>query len=651
MRFPNIILALAGAAVIGYMIWLIPHMQGKPREKAAIETYDQLLDKVRAGAVKSITLVSNQRATVVLEENGKELEATVNVPPDPALADHLLALAARASKPYQFTMDLKHKSRWETAIGTLGTIALPIIILIVVWFFMMRQMQSSSGQALTFGRSRHKTLTDSFAKVTFADVAGMSEVKQELEEVVEFLKDPEKFRALGAKIPRGVLLVGPPGCGKTLLARAIAGEAGVEFFYISGSDFVEMFVGVGASRVRDLFEQAKHHLPAIVFIDEIDAVGRQRGAGWGGGHDEREQTLNALLVEMDGFDPNADVILLAATNRPDILDPALLRPGRFDRRIIVDNPDIKEREAILRYYIREKPMAPDVDIQVLARRTPGFTGADIENMCNEAALIAARFDKKQIDMSDFDEAIDRVLAGPERKSRVISEEEKKTLAYHESGHALVANMLPDCDPAYKVSIIARGMALGYTIRLPSEDRHLMSRKQILATISQVLGGRVAEELVFGEITTGAADDLEKVTELARRMVCEFGMSEDLGPMTFGRKHGPIFLARDALEERNYSEHVSMKIDEEVRRIVDQCYQKAREILTEHRDKLDRLVAVLLEREVLDKEEVAIVLRGEELPPMRPAAVVGGVPAAKGPKDGTAPDEDGGLRLKPAPSPT
>jgi cell division protease FtsH len=573
----------------------------------------------------------------------------VAVPSDPELADKLLALAPESSV---MALKIKHKSIFENILATIGTLAIPIVLLVVFWLLMMRQVQGTSGQALSFGRSRHRLVGESFEKVTFADVAGMAEVKQELVEVVEFLRDPEKFRELGAKIPRGVLLVGPPGCGKTLLARAIAGEAGVQFFYISGSDFVEMFVGVGASRVRDLFDQAKHHLPAIVFIDEIDAVGRQRGAGLGGGHDEREQTLNALLVEMDGFDPNADVILLAATNRPDILDPALLRPGRFDRRIVVDNPDVNERGAILEYYTKKKPLADDVELGVLARRTPGFTGADLESMCNEAALFAARQNKKEIDMACFDEATDRVLAGPERRSRVIGERERRILAYHEAGHALVASKLPDSDPVYKVSILPRGHALGYTIRLPTEDRYLISRGQLLDTISQVLGGRAAEQMVFDEMTTGAADDLEKATELGRQMVCEFGMSEAMGPLTFGRKHGPLFLARSLVEERNYSEDVAKQIDAEVRRIVDDCYQRATHILQEHREPLDRLVDVLLEREVLDKEEVEAVLAGEALPALRPRAMPQEPQESEKKARKRAKREDkGSLGLEPAPHTT
>ncbi len=643
MRSHNALLLIAVLGVMAYGVFLIGRWH-KPAEEAPIQSYDALYSAVQAGNVTEIDIDDRKAKGKV--KDGRAF--SVEIPPDPELAEKLRAMAPEGAL---MTVRIRHKSYLETILGTMGTLAIPIVLLVLFWLFMMRQMRGTSSQALTFGRSRHKILGENREKVTFADVAGMAEVKQELAEVVEFLRDPEKFRQLGAKIPRGVLLVGPPGCGKTLLARAIAGEAAVHFSYISGSDFVEMFVGVGASRVRDLFEQAKRQLPAIVFIDEIDAVGRQRGAGLGGGHDEREQTLNALLVEMDGFDPNADVILLAATNRPDILDPALLRPGRFDRRIVVDNPDVKEREAILTYYTKKKPLADDVDLDVLARRTPGFTGADLENMCNEAALFAARHNQKEIDMAAFDEATDRVLAGPERKSRVIGERERRILAYHEAGHAVAANKLPNSDPIYKVSILPRGYALGYTIRLPAEDRYLTSRGQLLDTIGQVLGGRAAEQLVFDEMTTGAADDLEKATDLARQMVCEFGMSDEMGPLTFGRKHTPVFLARNLAEERNYSEDVAMRIDQEIRNIVDGCYDRATEILRDNRGQLDRLVEVLLDREVLDKEQVEALLAGEELPPLshpvepKPEETREEAPAREERKD------DGSLGWKPAPHTT
>ena len=483
----------------------------------------------------------------------------------------------------------------------------------------MRQSQSSGSQALSFGKSKARRLPESSPKVTFDDVAGIDEAKAELMEVVEFLKNPRKFQALGARIPKGVLLVGPPGSGKTLLARAIAGEAGVPFFHMSGSEFVEMFVGVGASRVRDLFEQAKANRPCIVFIDEIDAVGRQRFAGLGGGHDEREQTLNQLLVEMDGFEPNSRVVLISATNRPDVLDPALLRPGRFDRRIQVDNPDLKGRTAILKIHMKGKPLADDVDLDVLGRRTPGFSGADLANLANEAALLAARRDKEAVSMAELEDSAERVVAGPERRSRIISEHERKVLAQHEVGHAVLAELLPKADPVHKVSILQRGMALGYTLQLPTEDRYIMSRSELLDRITVYLGGRVSEELAFQEISTGAADDLKKATDLARRMVTDFGMSETLGPVSLGRKSEQPFLGRDLMEDRNYSEQVASAIDKELSTIIEDCYERAKSLLTEHTDEVRQVVAVVLEREALSGDEVRAIMRGEELPPKPPPA--------------------------------
>ena len=484
---------------------------------------------------------------------------------------------------------------------------LPILLLVFVMFFFLNQMQGGNSKIMNFGKAKVKRMTRDQPRVTFKDVAGADEAIEELQEIKEFLANPAKFQALGAKIPKGVLLVGPPGTGKTLLARAVAGEAAVPFFSISGSDFVEMFVGVGASRVRDLFEQAKASNPCIIFMDEIDAVGRQRGAGLGGGHDEREQTLNQLLVEMDGFDIKDNVILIAATNRPDILDPALLRPGRFDRQIVVDRPDLKGRHGILKIHARGKPLTEDIDLEVLARRTPGFTGADLANLVNEAALLAARHGKKKIDMSELDEAIERVISGPERKSRIISDEEKRIIAYHEAGHALVGHVLPETDPIHKISIIARGQALGYTLALPTEDRFLTSKNQMLDQIAMMLGGRVAEEVSCGDITTGASNDIERATKIAKQMVTRFGMSEKLGPQTFGDANHEVFLGRDFSANADYSPEVAYEIDKEVSRLIDESYAKARTILIDRKAQLDLMADVLIERETVDREELAALL--------------------------------------------
>jgi cell division protease FtsH len=484
---------------------------------------------------------------------------------------------------------------------------LPLILFGAILIFFMRQAQGSNAQAMNFGKSRARTFTGNRTTVTFSDVAGVDEAKEELQEVVEFLKYPEKFAALGARIPRGVLLLGPPGTGKTLLSRAVAGEAGVPFFSISGSEFVEMFVGVGASRVRDLFDQAKRNSPCIVFVDEIDAVGRQRGAGLGGSHDEREQTLNQILVEMDGFDSNTNVIVLAATNRPDILDPALIRPGRFDRQVVLDRPDIRGRQAILEVHIRGKPLEDHVDLMVLAKQTPGFSGADIANLVNEAAILAARRNKKKISLDEFNEAVDRVIAGPERKSRVISPREKKIIAYHEAAHTLVGWLLPHCDNPYKISIITRGMAGGFTRYLPDEDRHLMTRSQCQDTLGAMLAGHVAEELVLGEMTTGPQNDIEQATRIARQMVTQWGMSERLGPRTFGRKEEMIFLGREITEQRNYSEKVAEEIDEEVRHIIDRAYSTAKQVLTENRAKLNEVAERILEEETIEGDDLTQLL--------------------------------------------
>jgi len=488
-------------------------------------------------------------------------------------------------------------------------VLLPLGFLVIFYIFFIRQAQSGGNQALNFGRSRARRLTDSVPKVTFDEVAGVEEAKQELAEIVEFLKNAKKFQALGAKIPKGVLLLGPPGCGKTMLARAVAGEAGVPFFHISGSDFVEMFVGVGASRVRDLFETAKANRPALIFIDEIDAVGRQRGAGLGGGHDEREQTLNQLLVEMDGFDPNAGVIMIAATNRPDVLDPALLRPGRFDRRVVVDAPDVRGREAIFRVHLRGKPLEEDVNVETLAKLTPGFTGADIMNVVNEAAILAARRDKTRVNMAEFDEARDRVLMGPERKTRMNSERKLRVVAFHELGHAIVAAKIPNADPVYKITVIPRGMSGGATWYLPKEES-LRTKQDMLDDITSLLGGRVSEEIVFGDVTTGAVSDLDRATDLARAMVCEYGMSDRLGMVRLGRRHGNPFLGRDIMEDRDYSEDVARAIDEEVRAFIDSGYERARQILTDNRAKMDEIAEILLEKETLTREEFLALLNGE-----------------------------------------
>ncbi len=513
------------------------------------------------------------------------------------------------------TFEAPQKNTW---LMSLMTSLFPTLLLIGVWVYFLYNMQGGGGRIMSFGRSKAKLFLDNKPKVTFNDVAGCEESKEELQEVIHFLKDPEKFKKLGARVPKGVLLVGPPGTGKTLLARAAAGEADVPFFSVSGSDFVEMFVGVGAARVRDLFEQSKKYQPCIIFIDEMDAVGRHRGAGLGGGHDEREQTLNQLLVELDGFDDTSSTILIAATNRPDILDPALLRPGRFDRHIVVDRPDVKGREEILKVHMKDKTFADDVDTGILARRTPGLVGADLENLVNEAALLAARHNKDKIGMDELEEGIERVMAGPERKSRLINDREKKIIAYHETGHAIVAKALPGSDPVHKISIIPRGQAaLGYTLQLPEEDRFLVSKSELMNRISVLLSGRVSEELVFNDVTSGAANDLERATQTARQMVTQLGMSDALGLVKLGNKREEIFLGRDISEDRNYSEEVASKIDIEVKAIIDSCYAKAKEILTERRALMDKIAGVLLEREVIDSEEFERLMKEEEKKPEIP----------------------------------
>jgi cell division protease FtsH len=551
-------------------------------------SYSEFKEEVRAGRVDRCLIAPDQITGKYIE--GRKFK-TVRVE-DPNLTEFLDA--------HRVSYEGAVRSRWWGVLGAW----LPMVFIIALWVFFVRQMQSTGNRALAFGKSRAKLHTEKDPKVTFDDVAGVDEAKEELREVIEFLKDPKKFQKLGGKIPLGILLMGPPGSGKTLLARAVAGEASVPFFSISGSDFVEMFVGVGASRVRDLFEQGKKNAPSIIFVDELDAVGRQRFAGLGGGHDEREQTLNQLLVEMDGFDTKKAVILIAATNRPDVLDAALLRPGRFDRHIVVDNPDIKGREGILKVHTRKIVLDKEVDLKVIARRTPGFSGADLANLCNEAALLAARRNRKGVGMKELEESIDRVIAGPERKSRVISDYEKDIVAYHESGHALLSLLVPETDPLHKVSVVPRGVqALGYTLQLPLEDRYITTKKELLGKMTVLLGGRIAEDLIFKEVTTGSQNDLEHVTEAAHRMVCEFGMSEKLGPLTFGRKEKQVFLGRDFAKEKNYSEEITYEIDKEVRRIVDQCYKRGYELLEKNKDKLVKLVDNLKEREVLDGEEV------------------------------------------------
>jgi cell division protease FtsH len=508
-----------------------------------------------------------------------------------------------------------HKEEANSLWTPLVTIALPMLFLLVMFYLFMRQLQSGGGKAMSFGKSRARLLSEAQNKITFADVAGIDEAKDEVEEIIAFLKDPKKFQRLGGRIPKGVLMMGPPGTGKTLLARAIAGEAGVPFFSISGSDFVEMFVGVGASRVRDLFEQGKKNAPCIIFIDEIDAVGRHRGAGLGGGHDEREQTLNQLLVEMDGFESNEGVIIIAATNRPDVLDPAILRPGRFDRRITVPRPDIRGREGILSVHTKKVPLSDDVELGIIAAGTPGFVGADLENLVNEAALLAARQDKDKVSMMDFELAKDKVVMGTERRSMVMSDQERRTTAWHEAGHTLIGMLVPGNDPVHKVSIIPRGAALGVTMFLPVEDRHTMSEQQAKARIAMALGGRVAEEVVFGEVTTGAQDDIKRATNLARAMVCKLGMSKKLGPIAYGEDEENVFLGRDMTSHHdNYSDETAREIDREVRLLVDEQYDLCRRLITENRDKLDRVAEALLERETLDSSEIDAAMGGRELPP-------------------------------------
>jgi len=592
LRSP-VVLAVAGLVALLVLVLLLHGSQ--PAHSASI---DQMYSDAAAGKIQSATLVDKSNVANVTLRDGSRY--TVHYPQlaSPNVMSQLLQDGVKVDAKTH------HDSFLTTLVGWL-----PLLLLFGAFFFILYSMQGGGNRVMQFGKAKPKVASKDQPKVTFADVAGADEAVAELQEIKEFLEAPAKFQAMGAKIPKGVLLVGPPGTGKTLLARAVAGEAGAPFFSISGSDFVEMFVGVGASRVRDLFEQAKSSAPAIVFVDEIDAVGRQRGAGLGGGHDEREQTLNQLLVEMDGFDVKTGVILIAATNRPDILDPALLRPGRFDRHIVVDAPDLNGRRAILGVHAKGKPIDESVNLDVLARRTPGFTGADLANLMNEAALLAARHGHKQITMWEMEEAIDRVIAGPERKTRVMSPKEKQRIAYHEGGHTIVGHLLPLADPVHKVSIVSRGRALGWTLQLPTEDKYNNSRSELMATMTVLMGGRTAEELVYNEMTTGASDDIERATNIARRMVTEFGMSEALGPIKFGQAEREVFLGRDYGHQANYSEEVATRIDVEIRGLVEAAHAEASAILRAHRATLDRLASLLVEKETLDKSDLADLLGG------------------------------------------
>jgi cell division protease FtsH len=571
-----------------------------PESSRPKTTYSQFLTQVERGDVKTVVVRTKDNTIRVTPVTGQKYEVGYEPDAGQQLVDRLQA------KQVPFDVEGRKSSGWLSLL----TYVLPFLLFLGFWVFLMNQVQGGGSKVMSFGKSRAKRLSVDSPKITFRDVAGVDEAVEELHEIKEFLENPKKFQALGARIPKGVLLYGPPGTGKTLLARAVAGEAGVPFFSISGSDFVEMFVGVGASRVRDLFEQAKQNSPCIIFMDEIDAVGRHRGAGLGGGHDEREQTLNQLLVEMDGFEMKDNIILIAATNRPDILDPALLRPGRFDRQIVVDRPDRKGRSKILEVHTRGKPLAREIDIDALAGQTPGFTGADLSNLVNEAALLAARSGKREITQMELEEGIMRVIAGPEKKTRVMSEKERRITAYHEMGHALVGHFLPNADPVHKISVISRGQALGYTISLPSEDKFLTTRAELNDNMSMTLGGRAAEEIVFGEITTGASNDLEKVTATAKQMVMRFGMSEKLGPRVFGHDHGQPFLGREFSAEPDYSDEIAREIDDEIRRIVEAAHQQAKDILTEHRESLERISEILVKRETIEREEFEALLSGK-----------------------------------------
>ncbi len=591
--------------VVGlFMILLFNLFSVTPQVQEEEVIFSEFMSKLDNGEVTKVTIKANHISAIL--KNETRIKAY--------LADYPDLVKVLRERNVQIEVKPPDESPWYiTFLVTWG----PFVLFLGLWFFLMRQMQIGGNKALSFGKSRARMLTEERKKITFADVAGIDEAKEEVFEIIEFLKDPRKFQKLGGRIPKGVLIVGPPGTGKTLLAKAIAGEAGVPFFSISGSDFVEMFVGVGASRVRDLFEQGKKHAPCIIFIDEIDAVGRLRGAGLGGGHDEREQTLNQLLVEMDGFDTTEGVILIAATNRPDVLDPALLRPGRFDRQIVVNRPDIKGRTEILKVHTKKVPVATDVELEKIARGTPGFSGADLENLVNEAALWAARLNKKEVESVDFEMAKDKVLMGAERKSMVLTDEEKRVTAFHEAGHALMAKLLPGTDPVHKVTIIPRGRALGVTMQLPTDDRHNYSKEYLYNTLAILMGGRVAEELIFKNITTGAGNDLERATDLARKMVCEWGMSETLGPLTFGKKNEEIFLGREIATHRDFSEQIAEQIDGEIKRLVTENYDRTKRLLTEHMHILKALAEALLEKEVLDALEIDKIVQ-QGLPQPTPA---------------------------------
>ncbi|HZI09211.1 MAG TPA: ATP-dependent zinc metalloprotease FtsH [Myxococcus sp.] len=584
-------------------------------------SFTQLLTKVEEKKVKEVQVKGNTYSGKFVDTSEKF--RTTGPAPDAVMLKQLRDSGVDVKYERE-----EQNSLWLTILGQW----MPVVFLFLFFIFFMRQLQGGSGKAMTFGKSKAKLLSESHNKVTFSDVAGVDECKEELEEIVAFLKDPKKFTKLGGRIPKGVLMMGPPGTGKTLLARAVAGEAGVPFFSISGSDFVEMFVGVGASRVRDLFEQGKKNAPCIIFIDEIDAVGRHRGAGLGGGHDEREQTLNQLLVEMDGFESNDGVILIAATNRPDVLDPALQRPGRFDRRIVVPRPDLKGRLGVLKVHTRRVPLAPEVDLEVIARGTPGMTGADLENLVNESALMAARQNKERVDLSDFEAAKDKVFMGPERRSMIMTEKEKKNTAVHEAGHALLAKLLPGCDPLHKVTIIPRGQALGVTWSLPTEDKVNGYKKQILDQITMAMGGRIAEELMFNEMSSGASNDIERATETARAMVCRWGMSEKMGPLSFGKSDGEVFLGRDFNSSKDYSEDTARQIDAEVRVIVVGCYEKGKSLLTENLEALKRVSEALVEYETLDAEDVNLLLQGGQMTRERPPPRVNAPPKPTEKKD-------------------